>query len=323
MKGKYVLGLDLGGTKIAVGLVGLEGKVLHSLRAPTPIDLGPIGVCKKMIEMSNESLAKTKIGRDKIIGIGLGAGGPLDLGEGMLLSPPNLPGFHRFPVRNEIEKNTGLKVLLENDANAAVLGEKLFGAGKKAKNLIYMTISTGIGGGLIVDGNLLHGVKWTAGEVGHMTLKPDGPKCNCGNYGCLEALSSGTGIAKKAMQAVRRNPSSLLLDLVKGDISRINAEVVFKSADKGDRIACEIVEEALFYLGIGIGNLITAFSPDMVILGGGLTKAGKALFDKIREIVRERVRLVPVDLIPIVPSKLGNNVGIVGAASLVIKEMVL
>jgi len=317
--GKFALGFDLGGTKIAVGLVDLKGRVLYSRHELTPINSGPNGVCREMLEMFKEVLCKTRISPEKIIGAGIGAGGPLDLEKGRLLSPPNLPNFHKFPVRDVIEKGINMKVILDNDANAAALGEKMFGAGKNKKNLIYMTVSTGIGGGIIVDGRILHGVGCSAGEVGHMTLKPKGPRCNCGNYGCLEALSSGTGIAKQAKQSVRRNPSSLILDLVKGDKNKIDAEVVFKAADMGDKLASRIIDEALFYLGIGIGNLITAFSPEIVILGGGLTKAGDKLFNRIREVVRERVKLVPVKLIPIVKARLGENVGIIGAASLVIQ----
>lgn len=319
-KGKYALGLDLGGTKIAVGLMDWKGRILYSAHKPTPIESGPTAVCKNMIEMAKIILSKSKVNRNKIIGAGIGAGGPLDLDKGRILSAPNLPGFRNFPIKYEVEKGLDIRVILDNDANAAALGEKQFGAGKKVQNLIYMTISTGIGGGIIIDGKLLHGMKWAAGEVGHMTLKPDGPICNCGNRGCLEALSSGSGIAKQAKQAVRKNPSSLILDLVKGDKDKINAEVVFRAADMNDKLASRIIDEALFYLGIGIGNLITAFSPEMVVLGGGLTKAGHRLFNKIHEIVKERVKLAPVEMIPIVPSKLGENVGIIGAASLIINK---
>ncbi|RJQ50274.1 MAG: ROK family protein [Nitrospiraceae bacterium] len=321
-KGKYVLGLDLGGTKIAVGLVNLKGKVINSLREPTPLGSGPEGVCERMAEMSKEILLRTGVGRREIAGIGIGAGGPLDLKKGMLLSPPNLPGFHGYPLKDKIEEYTGMHAALENDANAAALGEMMFGAGRKAKNLIYMTVSTGIGGGIIVDGKLVHGVGWSAGEVGHMTLKPDGPECNCGNRGCLEALSSGTAIAKRAKEEVGENPSSLILKVAEGGKNTIDAEVVFRAADLGDTVACRIIDEALFYLGIGIGNLITAFSPETVILGGGLTGAGDRLFVRVREIVKERVKLVPVNKIPIVPAGLGESAGIVGAASLLLQKPV-
>lgn len=318
---KFVLGFDLGGTKVAVGLIDLKGRLIYSKHEPTPIDSGPNGVCKKMLVMFEEALCKTLIPPKEIIGAGIGAGGPLDLEKGMLLSPPNLPNFHKFPIRDVIEKGINMKVILDNDANAAALGEKMFGAGKNKKNLIYITVSTGIGGGIIVNGKVLHGVRYSAGEVGHMTLNPEGPRCNCGNYGCLEALSSGTGIAKQAKQSLRENPTSLILDLVKGDKDKIDAEVVFKAAGMGDKLASYIIDKALFYLGIGIGNLITAFSPEIVILGGGITKVGDRLFIRIREVVRERVKLVPVKLIPIVKAELGENVGVIGAGSLIINEV--
>ncbi len=318
-KGKYAFGFDLGGTKTAVGLVDKQGIVLFSRQMPTPLSSGPKTVCWKMKEMCLQIMAEAEISPQEVIGIGIGAGGPLDLDNGTLLSPPNLPGFNAFPLRAEIEKTTGMKVFLDNDANAAALGEKMFGAGRKADNLLYLTVSTGIGCGLILDGRLFHGFRWSAGEVGHMTLRPDGPKCNCGNRGCLEALSSGTGIAKLARKAVLKQRNSLILKLADDKIKKIDAEMVFRAEKLGDETAKVIVEEALMYLGIGIGNLITAFAPDMVILGGGLTRAGNRLFSRVRRTVRKRVKLVPVDLVPIVPAMLGEKVGIVGAASLVLK----
>jgi len=205
-------------------------------------------------------------------------------------------------------------VYLENDANAAALGEFHFGAGKDVSNMVYMTLSTGIGGGIILNNKLIHGVRDSGGEVGHQTILPDGPLCNCGNRGCLEALSSGTGIAKIFREKLASGRSSIVSQWVNRP-EEISAKIIADAAKMGDPLAKEVWDSAIYYLGIGVANIVTIVSPEMVVLGGSLTKYGDELFIKVREIVRKRARLVPTDEIKIVPAKLGDDVGILGAVA--------
>jgi len=213
-------------------------------------------------------------------------------------------------LTDHIQRSLGLPTVLENDANAAGLGEFRYGAGKGARSIVYMTVSTGIGGGIILDGKVWHGLKDAAGEVGHMTVCPDGPVCGCGNRGCLEAMSSGPSIARRAREAVAAGRQTRLSELSKPT----SADVV-RLAQDGDSVAAEVWEEAVKYLGIGVAAVITILAPERVVIGGGVTKAGDALFQPLRERVRQRLKLVPVESVPILPAALGPDVGILGAAA--------
>jgi glucokinase len=242
--------------------------------------------------------------------IGIACAGPVDREAGLVLNPPNLPGWTRVALVEHLEKELGRPAVLENDANAAALGEFRYGAGREAQSLVYLTVSTGIGGGIILGGRIWHGLKDGAGEVGHMTLAPDGPLCGCGNRGCLEAVSSGTAIARRAREALRTGRQSRL-----GEIQGCTAADVARCAREGDSLAREVWEEAIGYLALGVANLITVLAPERVVIGGGVSEAGELLFDLLRWEVRRRVRLVAVESVPILPAALGRDVGILGAAA--------
>lgn len=304
-----IIGIDIGGTKIAIGRADINGDLEESLRFSTNVGRGYRAILGEIIEKTQ------KLFNDRSVkAIGIGCGGPLDSKRGRILSPPNLPGWDDVPIVEDIKDVFNLPVYLENDANAAALGEFHFGAGRNVNNMVYLTLSTGIGGGIIVNNRLIHGVRDSGGEVGHQTVLPDGPLCNCGNRGCLEAISSGTGITKRFKEKLILGRNSIVKSWIK-DMSEIDAKMIADAAKLGDALAKEIWDEAIYYLGIGISNIITILSPEMIVLGGSLTKYGESLFIRVKEIVKERVKLVPVEEIPIVQAELGDNVGILGAVA--------
>ncbi|HID85851.1 MAG TPA: ROK family protein [Anaerolineae bacterium] len=251
----------------------------------------------------------------QVVGIGIGAPGPLNPWTGVIHHAPNLPGWRDVPLRDIIQEEFQMPTFLGNDANVAALAEHRFGAGQGVDDLIYMTVSTGIGGGVIVGGQLLLGADGLAGEVGHMTLEPHGPRCNCGNIGCLEALAAGPAIARDARQRIEEGARTAIVDLVGGDLSQVTAKVVGQAAQEGDELAIELIRRAGFYIGVGIVNLIHLFNPRLFVIGGGVSKVGDLLFDPIRAVVRERA-MPAMREVRIVPATLGDDVGLLGAVAL-------
>ncbi|MCS7201178.1 MAG: ROK family protein [Dictyoglomus sp.] len=307
------LALDIGGTKIALGRFLGDGKLEEKIIFPTNAERG----YRKILEEIIENLKKLKT--SDTLALGIGCGGPLDSEKGVILSPPNLPGWDNVPLKGDLESALNIPVFLDNDANTACLGEYYFGAGRGVKNLVYITVSTGIGGGVIIDGKILRGQRNSAGEIGHQTILPHGPLCNCGNKGCLEALASGIAIAKRAEEAILNNEDTILKELSRKE--RISAELVRKAYLQGDKVSERIWKSALEYLGIGIGNVITILSPERIILGGGIMKAGEEVLETVKRVVKERVKLVPVDKVEILSSQLGEDVGLYGALALILSEI--
>jgi glucokinase len=244
----------------------------------------------------------------------VGSPGPLDSRAGIVVAPPNLPGWRDVPLERLLEDSLGIPVFLEKDTNAAAVGEHRFGAGQGADHMIYVTVGTGIGGGLILDGELYGGTRGMAGEVGHVTIVPDGPVCGCGNRGCLEAMASGTAITRDARRRVTAGVSTLMLDLAGGDVEEITAKVVARAADRGDEEAQRILAQAMAYLGIGMANLVNLFNPQLIVIGGGLTNIGEALFEPVRRAIDERAFRSPAEVVRVVPAALGDKVGVLGAA---------
>lgn len=309
-----VLAIDIGGTKLAAGIVDAAGSILARGEVPTLATEGPESVLDRIIRLAGDVLAAPRVSADAIQRIGIGCAGPVDRQAGLILNPPNLPGWVRVPLVERIEKALGRPAVLENDANAAALGEFRYGAGKGASSLVYLTVSTGIGSGIILDGKIWHGVKDGAGEVGHMTLLPDGPICGCGNRGCLEALASGPSIARRAREALAMERPSRLR--VAGDFT---AADVVRLAQEGDALAAEVWDETVRYLGLGVAAIVTILAPERVVIGGGVTQAGDFLFEPLRREVRRRVKLVAVESVSILPAALGPVVGILGAAAIALE----
>jgi glucokinase len=314
LAGQGVLAIDIGGTKLAAGIVDAGGTVLARGEAPTQAAQGPAGVLERVIRLAREVLGKPGVRADAIRRIGIGCAGPVDRRAGLILNPPNLPGWTRVPLVEHIQKALGLPAVLENDANAGALGEFRYGAGKGASSLVYLTVSTGIGGGIILDGKLWHGLKDGAGEVGHMTIVPDGPLCGCGNRGCLEALASGPSIARRAREALGAGRASRL-----SQAGEFTAADVVRLAQEGDAVAAEVWRDTVQYLALGVGAVVTIVAPERVVIGGGVTQAGDFLFEPLRREVRQRVKLVAVESVPILPAALGPDVGILGAAAVALE----
>lgn len=317
--GRYIIGVDLGGTSINVGAVPFDGGTVLGMRSlPTEPHHGAKFVVDRMVGMIREVMRDAKreggLSDDDFLGIGLGSPGPLDRKSGTVLETPNL-GWRNFPLRDLISNAVGLDAELDNDANAATLGEWWQGAGRGVSSLVGLTLGTGIGGGLILAGELYHGASDAAAEIGHMTIDSTGRKCNCGNYGCLEAYASGPAIARAAVEGLEAGASSLLPDLVDGDLSRVTAEMVYEAIVAGDLFAAEVMSEAAKFLGTGVANLINILNPEMIVIAGGVTRAGDHLFGPLRTEVRRRAFRGAAESCRIVSGELGDMAGVIGAAA--------
>ncbi len=312
---RLVIGVDLGGTKITTALVDPSGRLLARDYRETLAAEGPEAVIGRILEGIRTVLALQHVPAEQIAALGVGSPGPLDIAAGLVLSPPNLPGWERVPLRQRLQDALGITTFLENDANAAALGEYRFGAGQGCQHMIYVTVSTGIGGGLILNGALFHGASDLAGEIGHMTILAGGPRCGCGNRGCLEALASGTAIARRARESVARGVPTRIAELAGGQPERISARLVAQAAAEGDAEAQGILAEATNYLGIGMANLANLLNPQRIIIGGGLTNLGEALFEPVRRALARHAFPGAARAVEVLPAALGENVGVLGAAA--------
>jgi glucokinase len=315
---RYIVGVDLGGTSINVGVVPFDGGTILGMRSmPTESDRGAKFVVDRMIEMIRASMRDAQreadIPEKGLIGIGLGSPGPLDRKTGTVLDTPNL-GWRNFPLRDLISNALGLEAELDNDANCATLGEWWMGAGRGVSMLVGVTLGTGIGGGIILDGRVFHGVADVAGEIGHMTIDSTGRKCNCGNYGCLEAYASGPAIAARAIEGLQTGEPSILSSMVDDDLSRLTAATVFEAIISGDEYAKQVMRDTARFLGTGVANLINILNPEMVVISGGVTRAGEHLFEPLQAEVRRRAFQHAAETCRIVSSQLGGMAGVIGAA---------
>ncbi|MEW9095716.1 MAG: ROK family protein [Clostridiaceae bacterium] len=314
MSKNYIIGIDLGGTKINSVLSDLEGNVISQYTIYTEASKGEQAVLNKIIDTIDRVLQDSSKTIQEVRAIGIGSPGPLNSKEGIIITTPNLP-FKNFNIVNPIMKKYRVPTYLDNDANVAAMGEFLFGAGKGTKDMIYVTVSTGIGGGAILNNRLYRGNTYNALEIGHMTVEPNGPKCNCGNYGCAEAVSSGTAIARQGKEAVESGEKTSL-----SNYKNITAFEVFKEAESGDLVSNNIIKKSLNYLGICIANIVASFDPEMIIIGGGVTKAGDIVFKSVKEVVDNRCFKTMAESCKIVPPKLGGDAGVMGAVALALIE---
>ena len=309
------IGLDLGGTQVRGALVDRDGVIHARSVLETAASAGPEVVVGQL-----ETVARavcSGVGLAEVIGVGVAAPGPLDAEMGTALSTPTLAGFVDLPLAAMLERRLALPVRLENDGIAAALGEWTFGAGRAARHLVYVTVSTGIGGGVVSDGRLLRGRRGMAGHVGHMTVVRDGARCACGNAGCWEAHASGTAFTRRARDAVAEagGRSSALA----GTGREVHARDVFAAAAAGDRLAGELVAEQADLIGVGLVNLLHLYSPERIVVGGGLANAFDALLPGIAARIAASA-MPPFRDVPILRAGLGDNSGLVGAAMLVLGE---
>ena len=311
---KPILAIDLGGTKIIAAIVSSQGQVMAREYHPTLAGEGPQSVIDRILSAIDQLLRVRNIDPSQLNSISIASAGAIDLDQGLVTSSPNLPGWHDIPLRDIVNRKYRVNTLLINDASAAALGEYHFGAGKGVNNLIYLTVSTGIGGGIIINGELYLGPSGSAGEIGHMTIDINGPRCSCGNIGCLETLASGTAVAREAIRRIGQGEESSLTDMVEGKIENITAEKVGVAAQGGDSLASDVISEAATYLGVGMVNLVNIFNPEMIIVGGGVAQMGDLLLEPARQVVKERAFQLSARAVRIVSAQLGDSAGVLGAA---------
>lgn len=321
---RWIVGVDLGGTNIVTGLLPFEGGPVEGLQSqPTEGQRGPKFVVDRIVEMINGSIDRTLQAnggtRDDVAGVGIGSPGPLDRAAGIVINTPNL-GWRNFPLRDLIANGVNLPSVLDNDANCATYGEWWLGAGRSVDTLIGLTLGTGIGGGIVLNGEIFHGVSDVAGEIGHMTIDSTGRRCNCGNYGCLEAYASGPAIALRAIEGIETGAETMLADMVEGKLEQITAATVYQAAVAGDLYSEEVMRETAGFLGTGIASLLNVLNPGMVVIAGGVTQAGDRLFEPLRAEVRRRAFRSAEENCKIVPAELPGTAGVVGAAAVFKRE---
>jgi glucokinase len=309
------IGIDLGGTKIAAAAVDITaGTVSGRTVVPTEAHEGPAAVMKRMATIVDAVIAEAGLKRSQIAGLGIGVPGVIEPDSGTTLLLPNLAtGWRRVPAGAEMRRLASLETWLVNDARAFTLAEATLGAGRGARTVVGVTLGTGIGGGIAVDGRIQLGIDMTAGEIGHMTIDPHGPPCGCGNRGCLEAFTSGPAIAANGAYAVMRGYTTLIGDLVERDLNRITPGTILKAAEQGDQVAQEILERCGTHLGVGLANLVTVLSPERIVVGGGAAQLGDWLLGPARREIQRRCFVTPLDRVAVVPAVLADA-GIVGAA---------
>ena len=310
-KRPLVVAVDLGGTQIRVALSDLEGNFVRRDNCPTEASQGQEAVLRRLAARIQE--VRQGFSDTDILGVGIGSPGPVDALAGLIISPPNLPGWEEVPLRDLLEQRTSLPVRLANDANAAALGEWAFGKGRGRQNVVYVTISTGIGGGVILGGRVLEGAHGMAGEFGHMIVRAGGPACNLGHPGCLEGLASGTAVARRAAESVAAGIATTIPEHVAPG-SVLDARAVAAAAAAGDGVARAILQDAGEALGLGIASLINAFDPSRVVVGGGLSRAWSLLRPSLESALTTVVMSPDHRQIDVVTAALGDDAGLVGAA---------
>ncbi|HYO92279.1 MAG TPA: ROK family protein [Pyrinomonadaceae bacterium] len=307
---KAVAGIDIGGTKIAIALETVQGERISSRQFSTRVADGPQLILNHLASVIRQMCAASDAG---LLAVGIGCPGSVDKERGLVLSPINLPGWHEFPLVQSIEDGLCVPVLIENDAKLAALGEYAHGAGRGFSDIVFLTISTGIGGGIIVNGEIIQ--RLGAGEVGHMTVAPDGPLCGCGCRGCLDALCSGTAIARRARALMAKGEASIISEMV-NHADDITAQIVAAAAQSGDELARRVWDEMIYFLSLGIGNVITILAPEAVIIGGGVAASGEQLFGPLRPLVERRAKMIPVESVQLLQGALGGESGVYGALAI-------
>lgn len=312
MTDRLYAGVDLGGTKILVLVAGEDGRVVADVRVPTLATQGPESVQTRIVDAVAQAASECGISTKDLRALGVSAPGPIDSAEGVITDPPNLPGWHNVPLARILQRRLGVPALLENDANCSAVGEHSFGVGRGYRHMIFVTISTGIGGGIIIDNELYAGASGAAGEVGHIGVSPDGPVCGAGHVGCLEAFASGTAIAARAREAVARGglPGTAR---IAGQDPPLSAKTVYQASEQGEADATGIITTAGRYLGIGLASMINMFNPQAVVLGGGLMNMGDTILGPAVETARTRSFAQSFMDVRIVEGELGERSAALGA----------
>jgi glucokinase len=311
----YYIGVDLGGTKIAVGLVNPEGQIVYQDSMPTGREREYQEIIKDMAYLTTKVIKDARVNLSDIKGIGIGSPGTPDNDRGLIVYNNNLR-FRNVPIRAEMQKYIELPVFIENDANCAALAENVAGAAKGVEHSVTITIGTGIGAGIVINGQIYSGFNFAASEIGHTVIVVDGEPCSCGRKGCWEVYASATGLIRQARAAAKENPESYINRLVNDELSRINAKIPFDAAKKGDAVALKVVERYEKYLATGLINVINALQPEILVIGGGVCHEGEYLLKPLREMIEGELYSKDIPQTQMKVAQLGNEAGIVGAAFL-------
>ncbi|HHW30158.1 MAG TPA: ROK family protein [Clostridiaceae bacterium] len=312
----YYVGIDLGGTKIAAGLVDKQGKILAKASTSTGKERPADEIIKDMAMLAKQVIDDYGIETTSVKSIGIGCPGIVNDKDGTLIYANNIPNLSNKNLRAGIQRYINLPVILDNDANCAALAESVAGAAKDVDHSVTITLGTGIGSGVIINGRIYSGMNNAGAELGHMVIAMGGKKCNCGRSGCWEVYASATALIEQVKEAIRKNPDSLIYRLVEGDLSKINAKVAFDAAKAGDSTAVEVINRYYTYVAEGIINTVNIFCPQVVVIGGGISKQGEYLLKPIREMVNKYMLFKGNSSMEIRTAKMGNDAGIVGAAML-------
>lgn len=308
-----IIGVDIGGMSIVAAVVAAaDGRLLCRDSMPTEAERGPADGMRRIGDLVARVAAQAGLGVEQTLGIGIGCTGPIDSVRGRIQNPYTLPTWDDMPLIDALVERFGAPALLLHDCAVAALGENWVGAGQGARHLLYITVGTGIGGGMILDGRLYRGVGLLAGEVGHQVIDLNGPPCYCGGRGCWEMLAAAPALSRFA--AERATPDGLMLRLAGGDPAKITPKIVSQAAAQGDAIARQLWEQEARYLGTGVANLMNVLAPEVVVMGGGIMQGWETLAPTLLATIRGRGAMVPFDQIRIVPAGLGLNAGVIGAA---------
>ncbi|MEH7548973.1 ROK family glucokinase [Neobacillus vireti] len=314
MADKWIAGIDLGGTTTKIAFITNSGDIVHKWEIPTDNSNEGQNITSNIAKAIDEKLSQIGETKEKLMGIGMGAPGPVDYETGIILNVVNLGWKDNYPLKDSLEEATSLPAAVENDANCAALGEMWSGAGNGARDLVCVTLGTGVGGGVIANGNIIQGINGAAGEIGHITVIPSGgAPCNCGKTGCLETVASATGIVRLAEEAVKNSSSSSKL----GELFRITAKDIFDAARDNDQLAQKVLNEVSFHLGLALANIGNTLNPDKIVLGGGVSKAGDILLDSVKENFEKFAFPAVRNSTEIDIATLGNDAGVLGAAWLI------
>jgi len=304
---QVVIGVDLGGTNLRTALLSVDGDILDKRKEPTHAADGWKKVVGRLVNNINQQRAIAEQRGMHVVAVGVGAPGIIQMDKGIVVKSPNFPDWNNLPLRDELEKALHVPVIIENDANAAALGEQWLGAGCGIDSMILLTLGTGVGGGIVLNNKIWQGADGMAGEVGHMTLIPDGRQCGCGNTGCLEMYASARGIVQSYREASGMTGAA--------QDSAVTSQMVYQGARNGDPVSLRVMKEMGRLLGIGIANLINIFNPQMIVLGGGVKDAWDLFIGATHEEIMRRAFQVPAERTKIVPSLLGDDAGMIGAAA--------
>ena len=318
-KERFLIGVDVGGTNVRMGIVTPDGRILKKMEYPTDMSGGSLDMMSELASRLKNIAQELSEERHPEIRIGIGMAGPVDQKRGVLIAPPNLPDLHEFPLREFLQKEISFPIVIENDANAFTLGEGWVGAAKGSLHYCGITLGTGVGGGVVVGGQILHGAEGLGGEVGHMVLIPEGPLCGCGGRGCLEVYASSIGIRRMALEAIERGKGEEILKKSGNDLRKVTSERVFEAAREGDPSALEIFNKMGRYLGLGLVNLVNLFNPEKIVIGGKVSRAWGYFIESAIEVVHQRAMKGQRERVEIVRAECGDDAGILGAGYTALK----